>query len=103
MSQYKPLLAIMQANQMSIQMAKVSVNKPFQWFLRFQILLLLSCNQIFKAYSNFDNGWRGFEEWKMINKPQIFKFFFILNCWDSARKDLQDLDFLLFHVTQNLH
>jgi len=33
MSQYKPLLAIMQANQMSIQMAKVSVNKPFQWFL----------------------------------------------------------------------
>jgi hypothetical protein len=38
-----------------------------------------------------------------INKPQIFKFFFILNCWDSTRKDLQDLDFLLFHVTQNLH
>jgi hypothetical protein len=97
------LLAIMQANQMSIQMAKVSVNKPFQWFLWFQFFLLLSCNQIFRAYSNFDNGWRGFEEWKMINKPEIFKFFFILNCWDSTRKDPQDLDFLLFHVIQNLH
>lgn len=75
MSQYKPLLAIMQANQMSIQMAKVSVNKPFQWFLWFQFFLLLSCNQIFRAYSNFDNGWRGFEEWKMIDKPEILNFF----------------------------
>jgi hypothetical protein len=28
MSKYKPLLTIMQANQMSIQMAKVNVNKP---------------------------------------------------------------------------
>jgi hypothetical protein len=33
MLEYKPLLAIMQTNYMFIQMAKVSVNKPFQCFL----------------------------------------------------------------------
>jgi hypothetical protein len=87
MSKYKPFLAIMQVNQMFIQMAKVNVNKPFQCFLWFQVFHCYHVIWFWWAYSNFDNGWRGFEEWQMINKPQIFLLYFILNYWDLAHKD----------------
>jgi hypothetical protein len=49
MSEYKPLLVIMQAYQTFIQMAKVSVDKPFQCFLSILNFLLLSCNQILQT------------------------------------------------------
>jgi hypothetical protein len=58
MSKHKLLLAIMQANQTSIQLAKVNVNKPFLCFFRFSILYFYHAIKFSKTYSNLKSGWR---------------------------------------------
>ncbi len=76
-SKHKLLLAIMQVNQTSIQLAKVNVKKPFFYFFRFSIFYFYHAIRFCKTYSNLKDCC-SFEEWQLINKPNIYNFFYVL-------------------------